>query len=30
MRAHDDEQSILTGADLVPGLADALAATLAD
>ncbi|MGZ4589756.1 MAG: PPA1309 family protein [Actinomycetes bacterium] len=30
MRSHDDEQSILTGADLVPGLADALAATLAD
>jgi hypothetical protein len=30
MRAHDDEQSILTGSDLVPGLADALAATLAD
>lgn len=29
-RAHDDEQSVLTGTDLVPGLADALAATLAD
>ena len=30
MRAHDDETSVLTGSDLVPGLADALAATLAD
>jgi hypothetical protein len=30
MRAHDDETSVLTGQDLVPGLADALAATLAD
>ncbi|MGH8893804.1 MAG: PPA1309 family protein [Actinomycetes bacterium] len=30
MRAHDDETSVLTGADLVPGLADALAASLAD
>jgi hypothetical protein len=30
MRAHDDETSVLTGEDLVPGLADALAATLAD
>lgn len=30
LRAHDDEQSVLTGRDLVPGLADALAATLAD
>lgn len=30
MRAHDDETSVLTGRDLVPGLADALAATLAD
>lgn len=30
MRAHDDERSILTGTDLVPGLADALAATLDD
>jgi hypothetical protein len=30
MRAHDDETSVLTGQDLVPGLADALAETLAD
>lgn len=30
MRAHDDETSVLTGTDLVPGLADALAATLAE
>jgi hypothetical protein len=30
MRAHDDETSVLTGRDLVPGLADALADTLAD
>lgn len=30
MRAHDDETSVLTGEDLVPGLADALSATLAD
>lgn len=30
MRAHDDETSVLTGPDLVPGLADALAATLRD
>jgi hypothetical protein len=30
MRAHDDEQSVLSGPDLVPGLADALSATLAD
>lgn len=30
MRAHDDETSVLTGADLVPGLADALASTLRD
>jgi hypothetical protein len=30
MRAHDHEQSVLTGADLVPGLADALSATLTD
>lgn len=30
MRAHDDETSVLTGQDLVPGLAAALAATLAD
>lgn len=30
MRAHDDETSVLTGADLVPGLAEALSATLAD
>lgn len=29
-RAHDHETSVLTGADLVPGLADALAATLSD
>lgn len=30
MRAHDAETSVLTGRDLVPGLADALAGTLAD
>jgi hypothetical protein len=30
MRAHDDETSVLTGRNLVPGLADALADTLAD
>lgn len=30
MRAHDDEQSVLTGPDLVPALAAALSATLAD
>lgn len=30
LRAHDDDTSVLTGADLVPGLGDALAATLAD
>jgi hypothetical protein len=30
MRAHDTETSVLTGENLVPGLADALAATLAD
>ncbi len=30
MRAHDEETSVLTGRDLVPGLADALAETLAD
>lgn len=30
LRAHDDETSVLTGRDLVPGLADALSATLAD
>jgi hypothetical protein len=30
MRAHDDEQSVLTGSDLVPALAEALSATLAD
>lgn len=30
LRAHDDETSVLTGPDLVPGLADALAATFAD
>jgi hypothetical protein len=30
LRAHDDETSVLTGRDLIPGLADALAETLAD
>lgn len=30
MRAHDEETSVLTGENLVPGLADALADTLAD
>jgi hypothetical protein len=30
MRAHDDEASVLSGPDLVPGLAEALAATLRD
>lgn len=30
MRSHDDETSVLTGENLVPGLADALSATLAD
>ena len=30
MRAHDEETSVLTGRDLVPGLADALAETLSD
>jgi hypothetical protein len=30
LRAHDEETSVLTGRDLVPGLADALAETLAD
>ena len=30
MRAHDTETSVLSGPDLVPGLADALSATLAD
>jgi hypothetical protein len=30
MRSHDDEQAVLSGPDLVPGLADALGATLAD
>lgn len=30
MRAHDEETSVLSGPDLVPALADALAATLAD
>jgi hypothetical protein len=30
MRAHDDDTSVLTGEDLVPGLADALSATLGD
>jgi hypothetical protein len=30
MRAHDDAQSVLSGPDLVPGLTEALAATLAD
>lgn len=29
-RQHDSEQDVLTGDDLVPGLADALAATLRD
>lgn len=30
MRAHDADTSVLSGPDLVPGLADALEATLAD
>ena len=30
MRSHDDAQSVLSGPDLVPTLADALGATLAD
>jgi hypothetical protein len=30
MRSHDEETAVLSGPDLVPGLADALAATLAD
>jgi hypothetical protein len=30
MRSHDDEHAVLSGPDLVPGLVDALAATLAD
>ena len=30
MRSHDDEQAVLSGPDLVPGLADALGATLSD
>jgi hypothetical protein len=30
MRRHDEETSVLTGTDLVPGLANALAATLGD
>ena len=30
VRAHDDERSVLSGRDLVPGLTDALAATLRD
>lgn len=30
MRGHDDETSVLTGENLVPGLADALSATLSD
>lgn len=30
LRAHDEETSVLTGSDLVPGLADALALTLRD
>lgn len=30
IRAHDDETSVLTGENLVPGLADALSATLSD
>jgi hypothetical protein len=29
-RSHDEEQSVLTGTDLVPGLASALAATFED
>lgn len=30
LRAHDDDHAVLTGPDLVPGLAEALAATLVD
>lgn len=30
MRSHDDEMSVLSGSDLVPGLADALGETLRD
>jgi hypothetical protein len=30
MRAHDRDEAVLSGPDLVPGLADALAATLVD
>lgn len=30
LRAHDEETSVLSGENLVPGLADALSATLAD
>lgn len=30
MRDHDEDTSVLTGENLVPGLADALAATLSD
>lgn len=30
MRAHDEDTSVLSGPDLVPGLSDALSATLAD
>lgn len=30
LRAHDEDSAVLTGPDLVPGLADALAATLID
>src|SRR5687768_12074748 len=30
MRAHDEETSVLTGENLVPGLADALAATFSE
>ena len=30
MRSHDDDTEVLSGPDLVPGLADALAATLGD
>ena len=28
LRSHDDDRSVLSGRDLVPGLAEALAATL--
>lgn len=30
LRSHDEDDAVLTGPDLVPGLTDALAATLAD